>query len=415
MADFLNIFGSILLIAAGIGVLISFFREKPEPDILKKHKKNKTIAKIPGSNKIDFSKWIWIGLIALCARWLIYLIGYRTIESDSSFWEQIIKVFSVSGDSPHYLYLAEHGYTAVGDKANLIVFYPLYPLCIRIFNVFFNNYLLSSVVVSNLAFMASCCIFYELLRLDYTKEQSISGVALMLAAPFTMFYSAVFTESVFLLTTLLCLYFLRTKKPVWMAVSGFLACLSRTQGVLLFVCALVVVARDLFQQRKFNAKLLLWSLLIPVGFFVYLLMNQMLFGNWFQYLEFQAAAPWYNKAQWFGKTLSYSYDMAHSYPGLANFIYRPQLILFFIGTLTIFLGIFKKVRTEYLVYLGAYIFTCYTHGWLISGSRYMCACIPLYIVFASVKNKYVRYGIIAISLVVCLFYTGLWLRGESIM
>ena len=200
-----------------------------------------------------------------------------------------------------------------------------------------------------------------------------------------------------------------------MAVFGFLACLSRTQGVLLFVCALVVVARDVWMQKKFNKKLFLWSLLIPVGFFVYLLMNKVLFENWFQYLEFQAAPPWYNKAQWFGKTLSYSYSMAQGYPGLANFIYWPQLILFFIGTLTIFVGIFKKVRTEYLVYLGAYIFTCYTHGWLISGSRYMCACIPLYIVFASMKNKYVRYGIIAVSLILCLFYTGLWLRGESIM
>ncbi len=415
MADFLNIFGSALLIAAGIGVLIAFFQEKTESNKQKKLKKNKVVAKISNSKKPNFQKWIWIALISLLARWLIYLVGYWINETDISFWEQITRVFSVSGDSPHYLYLAEHGYTAVGEQAKLIVFYPLYPLCIRIFNVLFNNYLLSGIVVSNLAFMASCCVLYELLRLDYSEKQSFSGLALMIVAPFSMFYSAVFTESVFLLTTLLCLYFLRTKKPVWMAIFGFLACLSRTQGVLLFACALVSVARDLFRQRKFNTKTFSWSILIPAGFFVYLLMNKVLFGNWFQYLAFQASEPWYNKAQWFGKTLSYSYNMAQSYPGLSNFIYWPQLALFFIGTLTIFLGIFKKVRTEYLVYLGAYIFTCYTHGWLISGSRYMCACIPLYIVFASVKNKYVRYGMIAVSLVLCFFYTGLWLRGESIM
>lgn len=415
MTDFLNIAGSILLIAAGIGVLISFFREKPEQTKQKKSKRHQIPAEISTNQKIDFSKWIWIALIGLLARWLIYGIGYWIIAPDGSFSELITKVFTNSGDSPHYLYLAEYGYTAVGEQAKLIVFYPLYPLCIRIFNLFFQNYLVSGIVVSNLAFMASCCVLYQLLRLDYSENQSICGVALMLVAPFSMFYSAVFTESVFLLTTLLCLYFLRTKKPIWMAIFGFLACLSRTQGVLLFLCALVVVAKDLWKQRKFSARLLLCSLLIPIGFFVYLLMNKLLFGNWFQYLTFQAAEPWYNTAQWFGKTLSYSYDMAHSYPGLANIIYWPQLILFFIGTLTIFFGLFKKVRTEYLVYLGAYIFTCYTHGWLISGSRYMCACIPLYIVFASVKNKYVRYGILAVSFALCLFYTTLWLRGESIM
>lgn len=162
-------------------------------------------------------------------------------------------------------------------------------------------------------------------------------------------------------------------------------------------------------------KELIGALVIPLGFGVYLLMNKLLFGNWFQYLEFQAAPPWYNKAQWFGKTLSYSYNMAQSYVGLAHIIYLPQLILFFIGTIAIFYGVYKKVRTEYLVYLGGYIFTCYTHGWLISGSRYMCACLPLFIIFSTVKNKYLRYLILGASLVLCLIYTKYWLLGESIM
>ena len=219
----------------------------------------------------------------------------------------------------------------------------------------------------------------------------------------------------FLLTTVLCLYFIRTKKPLWVAITGFLACLSRTQGVILFVCALIPVASDLLKKKQFHWKDLLAALIVPLGFFVYLLMNKILFGNWFQYLDFQAAAPWYNKAQWFGKTLGYCHDMALAYPGLAPMIYTPQLVLFFVGTLSIFYGVYKKVRNEYLVYTGAYIFTCYTHGWLISGSRYMCACLPLFIIFSATKNKYIRYAVIAVSFILCLIYTKLWLRGESIM
>ncbi len=400
MADFLNIFGSALLILAGICVLITLLKPRQNPLT---------------SKKIKFEKWIWIALIALFSRWFFYLMGYWMNAENIPFAELIGRVFSISGDSPHYLYLAEHGYTVGSDQAKLIVFYPLYPFLVKIFNVICQNYFVSGVIVSNLSFMAAACMFYELLRLDYSDKQAASGLCLLMVAPFSMFYGAIFTESVFLLTTVLCLYFMRTKKPGWMALCGFLACLSRTQGVLLFVCALVNVIYDLIHEKKFKTKEFLWSLVIPLGFFVYLLMNQVLFGNWFQYLKFQAAAPWYNRAQWFGKTLSYSYNMAHDYPFLANIIYWPQLILFFVGTLSIFYGIYKKVRTEYLVYLGAYIFTCYTHGWLISGSRYMCACIPLYIIFASVKNKYVRYTLLAICTVLCLIYTGMWLRGESIM
>ncbi len=400
MADFLNIAGSCLLILAGIPVFISFVKEKPD---------------ISPQKKINFKSWIRIGLSALAARWLIYYIGYLLIGNDVPFSQVIRQIFESSGDSPHYLYLAEHGYTSAGEQAKLIVFYPLYPLLIKIFNLVIGNYFVSAVTVSNLAFMAACCMLYELLRLDYTKEQSVSGLALMIAAPFSMFYSAVFTESVFLLTTVLCLYFIRTKKPLWIAITGFLACLSRTQGVILFVCALIPVVSGFFKKKQFHRKEFLAALVIPLGFFVYLLMNKVLFGNWFQYLTFQAAEPWYNKAQWFGKTLSYCHGMALAYSGLAPIIYTPQLVLFFVGTLCIFYGVYKKVRTEYLVYTGAYIFTCYTHGWLISGSRYMCACLPLFIIFSATKNKYIRYLIIAVSLILCLIYTKLWLRGESIM
>ncbi|MBR5239163.1 MAG: glycosyltransferase family 39 protein [Clostridia bacterium] len=416
MAEFLNPFGSVLLILAGICVLIAFLKENLKPTTTKNNSKKSHRTQLPTtSHKINYKVWIRVGILAIALRWWIYLFSFSLLDTDQSFWEVIGKIFSVSGDSPHYLYLAEHGYTAVGDKANLIVFYPLYPLLIKIFNVVFNDYFISGVVVSNLAFALASCVFYELLRLDYQKENAFGGLLLMMIAPFSMFYCAIFTESVFLLTTVLCLYFMRIKKPMWMGICGFLACLSRTQGIILFVCALVPVASSLLKEKKFNLKEFLWALLIPLGFFVYLLMNQILFGNWFQYLEFQAAPPWYNKAQWFGETLTYSYNMAKAYPGLAKFIYHPQLILFFAGTLSIFWGIYKKVRTEYLVYLGAYIVTCYTHGWLISGSRYMCACLPLFIVYSSVKNKYIRYAILVISFMFCIMYTRLWLNGESIM
>jgi len=140
MADFLNIFGSILLIAAGIGVLIAFFMEKPAPVIATKKSPNKlpTI-----SNKIDYKIWLRVGIFAIALRWWIYLFSFSLLDTNQSFWQIISNVFSVSGDAPHYLHLAEHGYVSTGDKANLIVFYPLYPLLVKLFNIFCNDYFIS--------------------------------------------------------------------------------------------------------------------------------------------------------------------------------------------------------------------------------------------------------------------------------
>lgn len=400
MGMFLNIFGSALLILAGIIVCIMFFKESPT---------------ITEKKRINFKTWIYIAILAVSVRWVMYLLTYWSLGSTLSFLEHIKTFFQKCGDSPHYLYLAEHGYASSGEKANLIVFYPLYPLLIKIFNVIFNNYFISGIIVSNLSFMITSCVFYELLRIDFDSEKAASGLAFMFVAPFSMFYSAIFTESIFILCTVLCLYFMRIKKPIFMAISGFFACLSRTQGIILFICALIPVISDLIKNKKINLKELICAFVIPIGFLIYLLINKIIFDDWFKYIEFQAIAPWYNKAQWFGKTLTYNYEMALDYPGLANILYWPQLALFFIGTLSIFYGVFKKVRVEYLVYTGVYIFVCYTSGWLISGSRYMCACLPLYIIFASCKNRYIRFGIILLSLIACFIYTKLWLGGHAIM
>jgi hypothetical protein len=58
---------------------------------------------------------------------------------------------------------------------------------------------------------------------------------------------------------------------------------------------------------------------------------------------------------------------------------------------------------------------CYTSGWLISGSRYMCACVPLFIIGASCRNRYIRAGLIILCAVLYFIVTRLWVMGYAIM
>lgn len=50
----------------------------------------------------------------------------------AAFWQHFFERFTTAGDSPHYLLLAREGYAAEGDAAKYIVFYPLYPLAVRL-------------------------------------------------------------------------------------------------------------------------------------------------------------------------------------------------------------------------------------------------------------------------------------------
>ncbi|MGB9883259.1 MAG: hypothetical protein ACPLRN_01960, partial [Microgenomates group bacterium] len=51
-------------------------------------------------------------------------------------------------DGVHYLLIAKNGYSQ-WEQA----FFPLYPILIKIINIFINNYLLTGLLVSNISFL----------------------------------------------------------------------------------------------------------------------------------------------------------------------------------------------------------------------------------------------------------------------
>src|ERR1700756_1277649 len=75
-------------------------------------------------------------------------------------------------DTPHYIDIAKKGYsnTTTGERYLFIVFFPLYPLLIRLFALSSKNYVLSALIVSNLAYCVSAFYLYRLTLLDYPKE-----------------------------------------------------------------------------------------------------------------------------------------------------------------------------------------------------------------------------------------------------
>lgn len=54
-------------------------------------------------------------------------------------------------DSPHYIDIAKNGYVNEGEQRLLIVFFPLYPLLIRLTTFSFDYINLSALIVSNVS------------------------------------------------------------------------------------------------------------------------------------------------------------------------------------------------------------------------------------------------------------------------
>ena len=317
-------------------------------------------------------------------------------------------------DAPHYLEIAKNGYAAVGENANKIVFYPLFPMLIRILSTFIRSYEITGLVISYAAFGVASAYMYKLMRIDYDAEKSLDALLLLFMAPYGMFFGSIHTESLFLMLSVMTVYYARKENWLAAGIVGFFAALSKTQGMLLVVPVVYELIICCTRDKRFNLKGL-FSLLIPMGFVVYLCINKAVQGDFFAFMEHQAAPPWYNSAKWISEGLSTSFGVGVKNYSLSLIIYHPQIIMFFLSVAAIFVGLYKKVRTSYLTFLGVYILETYLQGWMISGPRYVASCFVIYIVMASVDNRFVKYLMYLISGLLCLYTMALWLSGYAIM
>lgn len=377
--------------------------------------------KINNKNVKIKDEWILFAklfLAAIAVHWLIIVLGYNllaiTQDGSGGFFSHFYEKFIASGDTPHYLNIAQHGYAERGDKANLIVFYPLYPMLIRAFAVVFRNYFVSGIIVSNICLGVSSYYLYKLINKELGCKKAYDGLFIYLLYPFGAFTVTVFTESLFFMLVAMCLYYLKKEKWLIAGIVGMLAALSRSQGIALLVPAVYEIILYMVRQKRFRLKPLSVCI-IPIGTISYLFLNKLIQGDWFAFVKHQAAEPWYNTAHWISTNLAQHYDFGQDYFALSLIIYWIQIVLYFVAIVALIYGIHKKISTSLIAFGGAYIFLSYLHGWLISGPRYMMGCITLYIIYAAIDNKYVKTAILLGCGILSVFYTlGIW-QGQAIM
>jgi Gpi18-like mannosyltransferase len=141
----------------------------------------------------------------------------------------LIKNF-VRWDSIWYLRIAHHGYRSIQDSA----FFPLYPYSIRgLSSLTGLSYEVCGLLISNLSFLLALYWLVRLLAMDHSPGIVRCALWLLIAFPTSFFFSAVYTESLFLLWSVGCFYLLRLQEWWWAGAFGFLAALTRNTGVLL--------------------------------------------------------------------------------------------------------------------------------------------------------------------------------------
>jgi len=129
-------------------------------------------------------------------------------------------------DSEHYLEMARNGYT----EPYLFAFFPLYPLVMRLFSIVIPSYQIAGMLVSNICAFLSVVVLHEL-----TKDKKNSwNILCLIFSPILAYTSMVYTESMFMLLTLLGYYLYKKDKCNLAAIVVGLSILTRNSGIILW-------------------------------------------------------------------------------------------------------------------------------------------------------------------------------------
>jgi hypothetical protein len=186
-------------------------------------------------------------------------------------------------DAAYYLSIASHGYTS---RPDLPVFFPLYPLLIHGLSYLTGSDVIAGVAISWASFGIALVLLHRLAELELGNRAADATVLLLAFTPLSFFFTAVYTESLFLLLSVGTIYAARRERWALAGILGALATLTRVTGILLVVPILIMH----LPSRRRPGRHLGWVLLMPAALVGYL---AFLAASGFSWL-----APFQDEAHW---------------------------------------------------------------------------------------------------------------------
>jgi len=202
---------------------------------------------------VEFPRWrrpppatvrssVWFSLIGtrlpvlLLGALAVTLIGTVPAPTAEALWRvspNELANLQARWDTDFYHQIATTGYQwdrSVFLHQN-VVFFPLYPLLMRWGGALLGGHpLLAGTIVSLAAFAGAIVLLYRLAALELGEDKAWPVILLVSTYPFALFYSVVYTESLFLLLTVGAFYAMRRRHLLLAALCGVAAGLARPNG-----------------------------------------------------------------------------------------------------------------------------------------------------------------------------------------
>jgi len=304
---------------------------------------------------------------------------------------------AVRWDSNWYVDIAHHGYA---NGAVEPAFFPLYPLLMRAVGVVTGSVVLAGVLISFAAFAVALTLLHRLTALELGADAARRTVVLLAFFPTALFFSAVYTEALFLALELGAFYAARRGRWAWAGALGALGAATRNTGSLLAVALLFLY---LYGPREDREPLprraglrpryalgpdIAWIGLVPLGLAAYLAYLGVHLHD--ALATFHATHDYFHRSfdgplsgLWEGAAKAYHATGALlAGNGDAASLRKIALFVVAMGVVSAAVGVIRRLPSVYGVYTVVSLLPVlsfpYPPGPLASSLRYVAVVFPLF-------------------------------------
>ena len=244
---------------------------------------------------------VWVPLtVFLLSRVYVFLLGALAMQIDLALppvaaLQQLMPELSGAAHyllqpwrnwDGHWYWLAvREGY---GYHTAVTAFFPLYPMLLYAGDWLLDGRIeLAGVLISNAALLGALFLLYQLIATDFPRPVVRRALLYLALFPTAYYFSAVYSESLFLLLSVGCLLAARRDRWWIAGALGFLAALTRSHGILLTLpLAIMFLQQQGWHPLRWRSNPMAIAL-VPAGLMSYLVYLRSIWDDPFVTLQAQ--------------------------------------------------------------------------------------------------------------------------------
>jgi len=339
-------------------------------------------------------------------------------------------------DAPWYLSIALRGYQWMSNptQAVNVAFFPGYPMFVKVagLSLLTNDRkdiaVWVAVGVSFGAFLAALVYLHHLARALTDVETAQQATVLLSAYPFALFFSAAYSESLFLLCVVAAFFHQTRGQPARAAIWGLLAGLTRPTGVLLAPSLCLIAFVPLWTELRRgdrSGRHALWLRSLPAlaassapvaGMAAYSVVVGYNTGDPLQWMHLQQVVGW-GRSPWALEPLRVALRTLVELGPLGYFQQKSVDAMNLAATVFAVASIWpvtKRLGISYGVFVALSTMVPLLNGGLVGMGRFTSVLFPAFIWLATAVPLSARSSVVFVfaalqSIFAALFYTWRWM------